>query len=204
MQNIKAIIFDFGGVILNIDFNVTARAFEDIGIKNFSDLYSQKNASHLFRQFEEGKLNEKEFYDAFRRSIENTVSDSQIKNAWNALLLDYRMEALDALKNIRHKYRLYLLSNTNSIHVEAFNRMYKEQIKDGALENHFDKIYYSHETGYRKPELAAYELVIRENNLTPGETLFIDDSIQNIPPANELGMQTFFLKRGMGIEDLDL
>ena len=204
MENIKAIIFDFGGVILNIDFGESNKAFADLGVKDFNQMYSQKNADHLFRHLEEGKLNEKEFYDAFRRSIQVTLTDEQIRNAWNSLLLSYREEALQTLKNIRHKYKLYLLSNTNSIHVEAFNKIYKEQIGEGSLEDYFDKIYYSHEIGVRKPGKEPYEYVLKENNLSPAETLFIDDSIQNIKPAEDLGIQTIFLKDKMRIEDIGL
>ncbi|HUS02807.1 MAG TPA: HAD family phosphatase [Chitinophagaceae bacterium] len=204
MQNIKAIIFDFGGVILNIDFGKMNKAFTDLGIKDFNEMYSQQNADHLFRHLEEGKLNEHEFYDAFRSSAKLNLSNDQIKKAWNALLTVYREEALHTLKKIKHKYRLFLLSNTNSIHVEAFNKIYTEQIGEGTLEDYFEKIYYSHEMGYRKPGKEAFEYVLKENNLFPAETLFIDDSFQNIKPAEELGIQTIFLKSGMGIEDLGL
>jgi haloacid dehalogenase superfamily, subfamily IA, variant 3 with third motif having DD or ED/haloacid dehalogenase superfamily, subfamily IA, variant 1 with third motif having Dx(3-4)D or Dx(3-4)E len=204
MQNIKAIIFDFGGVILNIDFNKTHKAFADLGVKDFYEMYSQKNADHLFRHLEEGKLSEDEFYDAFRRSIKLELTNEQIKNAWNALLVSYRKEALNTLKVIKEKYQLYLLSNTNSIHQWAFNKIYDEEIGKGSLEDYFDKVYFSHKIGYRKPDKEAYEYVLKENNLSPAQTLFIDDSIQNIKPAEELGIQAIFLKEGMRIEELGL
>ena len=204
MQNIKAIIFDFGGVILNIDFGKSNKAFADLGVKDFNEMFSQQNADHLFRHLEEGKLNELEFYEAFRRSSQINLPDDQIKKAWNALLISYRREALLTLKRIRPNYKLYLLSNTNSIHLEAFNKMYEEQVGEGSLEDYFDKIYYSHEIGARKPDKEPYEYVLKENNLSPAETLFIDDSVQNIKPAEDLGLQTILLKPGMGIEDLGL
>src|ERR1035437_8801232 len=178
MQNIKAIIFDFGGVILNIDYYKTNKAFRDMGVKGFDDMYSQKNADPLFHHLEEGKLNEKEFYDAFRKSTHLTLTDHQIKKAWNAMLLSFRKE--------------------------AFNKIYKDEIGEGSLHDYFDKIYYSHEMGYRKPGNEAYEYVLKENNLSPSETLFIDDSIQNINTAKVLGLQTIFLKDGMKLEDLNL
>jgi putative hydrolase of the HAD superfamily len=204
MQNIKAIIFDFGGVILNIDFGKMNKAFTKLGIKDIDEMYSQKNADPLFRHLEEGKLNEPEFYDAFRISAKLELSDAQIKNAWNALLISYREPAILTLKKIKHKYRLFLLSNTNSIHVDAFNKIYKEQVGEGKLDDYFEKVYYSHEMGYRKPGKEAFEYVLKENNLSPADTLFIDDSIQNIKPAEELGIQTILLKNGVGIENLGL
>ncbi len=204
MHNIKAIIFDFGGVILNIDFSKTSRAFRELGVKGFDDMYSQKNANPLFQQLEVGKLNEEEFYDAFRKATNVKTTNQEIRFAWNALLLNYRNEALHTLKTIKDKYRLYLLSNTNIIHQHAFNKIFTEEIGDGSLNDSFDKIYYSHEMSYRKPDKEAYEYVLKENNLSPSETLFIDDSIQNIDGARAVGLQTILLKDGMGLEDLNL
>ena len=204
MQNIKAIIFDFGGVIFNIDFNKTCIAFNDLGVKGFADMYSLKAANPLFQHLEQGKFTGEAFYREFREFAGTTLENDQINAALNALLLSYRKEALQTLKAIKHKYKLYLLSNTNSIHLEAFTKMYKEQIGEGSLEDYFDKLYFSHETGYRKPAKEAYEIVLKENNLVPAETLFIDDSMQNIEGAKVLGLQTILLKEGMGIEDLGL
>ena len=204
MQNIKTIIFDFGGVILNIDYNRTSQAFKDLGLSNFDEMYSQKNANMLFRDLEEGKINEEEFYITFKSLTHLELTDDQIKNAWNAMLLHYREEALHTLKAIKQKYKLYLLSNTNSIHYTAFNKIFTDQIGGDPLNDYFDKAYYSHEIGYRKPGKEAYEFVLKENNLSPSETLFIDDSIQNINAANALGLQTIFLKEGMKLEDLEL
>jgi glucose-1-phosphatase len=204
MQHIKAIIFDFGGVIFNIDFNKTCLAFNDLGIKGFADMYSLKDADPLFQDLEKGKFSGEEFYSEFRKCTGSALEINQIDTALNALLLSYRKEALQTLTAIRPKYKLYLLSNTNSIHLQAFTKMYKEQVGEGALEDFFDKVYYSHETGYRKPAKEAYEIVLKENDLSPAETLFIDDSLKNIEGAQAVGLQTIFLKEGMGIEDLGL
>ncbi len=169
MNNIKAIIFDFGGVIFNIDFNNTCIAFEQLGVKDFNEMYSLKTANPLFQHLEEGKLTEKEFYHEFRKLAAINLENDQIKNALNALLLSYRKEALQTLKSLKHKYSLYLLSNTNKIHQQAFNKIYKEEIKIGFLHDYFDKVYYSHEIGYRKPAPQAYERVLKENNLIASE-----------------------------------
>ena len=204
MQNGKAIIFDLGGVILNIDYGKTTDAFRSLGVKDFDDMYSQKKANPLFSSLEEGKINEQEFYDAFRRSTSTLASDEQIKLAWNAMLLGFREKALQTLQALRHKYKLYLLSNTNAIHYEAFHTICEKEIGKESLDEFFDKIYYSHNIGHRKPDREAYEIVLQENGLTPSETIFIDDSIQNIDAAKKLGLQTIFLRPGKGIEELDL
>lgn len=204
MQNIKAIIFDFGGVIFDIDFNETYKAFSGLGITNFEEMYSSKDVSQLFRDLEEGKLSEKEFYTAFRKQTASRLTKEQIKNAWNTLLLSFRKEALNTLNTLRSKYKLYLLSNTNVIHYNKFNKIYKEEIHGAALDDYFDKAYYSQLIKYRKPDKEAYEFVLKENNLEPSQTLFIDDSIQNIEGAKAVGLQTIHLKAGMKIEDLKL
>lgn len=204
MQNIKAIIFDFGGVIFNIDFNRSSAAFNEIGIGNFLEMYSLMNANPLFENLEKGKITEEKFYEEFRKYTKSELLNDKIKLALNSLLLSYRKEALQTLKSIKPKYKLYLLSNTNSIHLEAFSKIYNQQIGEGSLEDHFDKVYYSHKTGYRKPDKEAYEMVLKENNLSPAETLFIDDNEQNIEGAKTIGLQTVLLTEGMRIEDLGL
>lgn len=204
MQGIKAIIFDFGGVIFDIDFSKTNKAFTEFGVHNFEQMYSQKNANSLFQHLEQGKINEAEFYNEFRNETELSLTDDQIKIAWNALLLSYRKEALETLKGLRSKYKLYLLSNTNFIHHRKFNETYNDEIGIGSLDNYFDKAYYSQQIGFRKPDKEAYEFVIKDNNLIPSQTLFIDDTIENIEGAKAVGLQTVLLQRGMKIEELGL
>jgi putative hydrolase of the HAD superfamily len=204
MQNIKAIIFDFGGVILNINYNKTAEAFKNLGVKNFEEMYSQKNAGHLFSQLEKGEINEEDFYTTFLQKTNLTATNHQIKTAWNAMLLDYRKEALKIIERIRPKYKLFLLSNTNSIHHKAFSKVYYSLSGGKNFDDYFDKVYYSHQLGLRKPDKDIYELVIKENALVPSQTLFIDDSIQNIETAKQLGLQTILLQPGTNIQDLGL
>ncbi len=204
MKDINAIIFDFGGVLYDIDFKRTNEAFYNLGVKHFKEMYSQKDASPLFQHLEEGKINEAEFYEAFRKATDLNLADEQIKNAWNALLLSFRKEALNTLKALSPKYKLYLLSNTNIIHYNYFTKVYKDEIGEGSLDDYFDKAYYSQQIKLRKPDKEAYKLVIKENNLVPSKTLFIDDSIQNIEAAKAAGLQAIHLKPGMTIGDLGL
>jgi len=204
MQDIKAIIFDFGGVILNIDYNKTAESFKKLGVINFEEMYSQKNSDHLFSQLEKGNIKEDDFYTAFIKSTNITSTNHQVETAWNAMLLDYRDEALKTIERIKPKYKLFLLSNTNSIHHKAFSNVYQSFSGGKHFDDYFDKAYYSHQTGMRKPDKNIYELVIKENALAPSQTLFIDDSVQNIESAKQLGLQTILLQPGTNIQDLGL
>lgn len=204
MQDTEAIIFDFGGVIFNIDFNKTNAAFQKLGIKNFEEMYSQKHADPLFSDLEKGKITEVEFYNAFRKCTDHNLSDLQIKDAWNAILVNYRTDALHTLKALKQKYKLYVLSNTNIIHHSAFHKIYKETIGNGCLDDYFDKAYYSHQIGFRKPDKEIYQFVIEDAGLVPSKTLFIDDTIQNIDAASAAGFKTILLRSGENIEDLSL
>jgi putative hydrolase of the HAD superfamily len=164
-------------------------------------MFSKKNAEPVFQKFEEGKISEAEFYKQLRVLTGISAADNEIKNAWNSLLLHYRVKALSTLVSIKTKYQLFLLSNTNTLHQEKFTEIYRKEIGIGNFEDHFHKVYYSHEIGCRKPDKTAYEYVLKQNKLDPSHVLFIDDSIQNIAPAKELGMKTIHLEDGMNIED---
>lgn len=204
MQNIKAIIFDLGGVLLNIDFNKVSAAFKALEIEKFDELYSQSEANLLFQNLETGKITEEEFCDRMKNYTAGTVTSDDIVQAWNSILLDFRQESLDHLKALKNKYKLFLLSNTNIIHFKAFNKIFDLTINQDSFNSLFDKVYYSHEIGLRKPEAAAYQIVLQENNLLPEEAVFIDDTLKNIEGAKAVGIPTIFLDKGMRIEELGL
>jgi glucose-1-phosphatase len=204
MQKTEAIIFDLGGVILNIDYSLTRIAFEKAGIKNFHDMYSQANADELFSNLETGKISEDSFYNELNKRTGLYLPSVEIERAWNAMLLTFREKSLEFLNTLKPKYKLFLLSNTNHIHLNAFNKIYLEKKRDKLFEAFFDKAYYSCKMGLRKPNADIYEFVLTENNLDAGKVLFVDDSAQNIEAAKILGMQTILLGPGEYIEDLSL
>jgi putative hydrolase of the HAD superfamily len=202
LKNFDAIIFDLGGVILDISLERTKHEFKQLGIEHFERMYSLKDANPLFQQLEKGLISEQEFYDGFRKSSGKTISDDDIRNCWNALLLQFRPATLQALKELRINYRVFLLSNTNIIHRKAFNKIFHSQFKEGTLDEFFDRAYFSYEIGLRKPDAEAYEFVLQENNLSASRTLFIDDSLPNIEAAEKAGMKGVLLGEGMRVEEL--
>jgi glucose-1-phosphatase len=204
MKKTEAIIFDLGGVILNIDYNLTRVAFENAGIKNFHEMYSQANADDLFMKLETGNITEETFYNEINIRTGLGLSDEDIKTAWNAMLLTFRENSLKFLDLLRPKYKLFLLSNTNHIHLDALSKIYHNTDREKAFKEFFDKAYYSCEIGLRKPDADIYEFVLNENRLDPATTLFVDDSAQNIEAAKALGMQTTLLHQRKYIEDLYL
>jgi len=204
MQKIEAIIFDLGGVILNIDYNLTRIAFEKAGIKNFHEMYSQAKADDLFSNLETGKISENDFYNELNKRAGLYLPTTEIESAWNAMLLTFREKSLDFLDTLKSKYKLFLLSNTNHIHLNAFNKIYFEKQRNKPFEEFFDKAYYSCKMGLRKPNADIYEFVLDENKLKAAKTLFVDDSAQNIEAAKVLGLQTILLGDGKFIENLAL
>jgi glucose-1-phosphatase len=203
MQQTKAIIFDLGGVLLDIDFKLTEKAFAELGITNFSDYFNQFHSNDLFRKLETG-MDDDLFYDDLRAETGLSLTDKQIMDAWNALLLDFRPGSINILPQLREKYKLYLLSNTNEIHLQEFQRRYEAWRPGQNFDELFDAAYYSHRIGHRKPNASAFEYVLKKHGLNASETIFIDDSINNIEAAQQLGLQTIHLLAGMKVEELGL
>jgi len=201
VEGIKHIIFDLGGVILNIDYKLTETAFKEAGIDNFTELYSQMKQSDLFDKFEIGKLTSEEFITELKKAAGSDVPDSVILNAWNAMLLDFPVRRLQILQQLRLYYDLFLLSNTNEIHEEAFNEILMRSHGIPNIGVFFDKVYLSHRVGLRKPMKEIFQRVRDDNGLKPEHTLFIDDSPQHVTAAKDLGIQTIFLEKGMTIEE---
>ena len=204
MQKTEAIIFDLGGVILDVDYNLTRTAFEKLGVRNFNAMYSQSGADMLFSKLETGAISEEDFYIEINKSSGLQLSHSEIKKAWNAILLDFREQSLLFLDELKPKYKLFLLSNTNHIHLDEFNKIYNEKKREKPFIEFFENAYFSCEIGLRKPDRACYDWVLKKEKLDPGKTIFVDDSIQNIETARLAGMQTILLEPGKYIEDLEL
>ena len=200
MKNIKAIIFDLGAVILNINYQNTIDEFSKLGVKNTSSFYSKKIQHNLFNQIETGDITVKKFLTELQISTTN-ASINQVSEAWNAMLLDLPKNRLTFIQSLKKKYSIYLLSNTNTIHIDAFKKKIGKA-KWKKFCNLFDKMYLSYELGLRKPNAAIFEYILREQNLNPQEVFFIDDSPEHIEGANKLEIKTHHLKNGEEIATL--
>lgn len=202
MTEIKSIIFDLGGVILNLDYSKTVDEFKKIGVLHFNKLYSQKKQTLLFDDFEKGKIKSKEFISSLKDSENLKIKEIDFINAWNAMLLEIPIENLQFINGLKKDYKIYLLSNTNEIHIKKFEEDLKKNNMLKQFYNCFDKIYYSSRMGKRKPEKSCFNQVLEENGLIAENTLFIDDSIQHIEGAKKAGIKTFHLEKNESILDL--
>lgn len=194
MQNIHNIIFDYGNVIFKIDFLRTRHAFQELGIQDADSFFSHKGQHDLFDKLDMGKISAIEFYEGIREiSGRKELSDNQIKDAWNALLIGVPKGNHEILMEMKSKYRTFLLSNNNEIHYSFILDYLKKDYGVESNSGFFEKDYYSHLMGMRKPNRDIFEYVIDEQKLIPEQTLFIDDSPQHVLTAKELGLQTILL-----------
>ena len=202
MSKIKNLLFDLGGVLLNIDYNKTANAFELLGVKQFDELYSQADANDLFESLETGKISEDDFYITMKKHCNPNTSEEQIKIAWNKMLLSFRLDSLNHLIKLKENYNILLLSNTNSIHLKEFTKIFQKETGKSSLDDYFLKTYYSHIIKERKPYVETYINVLNNAGIKAEETLFIDDSIKNIEGAALAGLCVYHLLKTEKIEQI--
>ncbi len=202
LTNIKNIIFDLGNVLLNLDFKASIKAFHQLGLNPELVDNSQAYSDPVFYKFGTGRISPTEFRKRLRILLQNTqATDEQLDRTWCAMILNIPDKRVEMLKRLGKKYRLYLFSNTNQIHVEKLHQefFHHHKIEFPTL---FEKIFYSHEIQEHKPELKSYLKVIELANINPTETLFIDDLEENIEGAKKAGLKTFWLKPDMEITEL--
>jgi len=188
---IRNIIFDFGGVIYDIDHHLSKLAFENLGVKDFDQLFSHEVQTEVFEKLEKGQLSKKEFLDYLSGFVAPGTTHQQIEDAWCALLIGYDQEKMDLLKSLGANYRLFLLSNTNILHYEAFISDFD---KPEDLRDLFEEAWFSHEKGMRKPDSEIFLAILKQNRLKAEETLYIDDLDTNVFAANKFGIKAYYLK----------
>jgi glucose-1-phosphatase len=199
-SGIRNIIFDLGGVVLNIDYHATEQAFIKLGVTGFPELYSQAKQDHLFDRFETGEMKADEFRNKIRELSQLNLSDAEIDDAWNAMLGDIPEIRIRVIQSLQRNYRLFLLSNTNTIHAEAFMAYISETYGSGLLSSLFEQVYLSCNMGCRKPDAEIFHRVLMENHLNPSETLFIDDTERHVLGAAKCGLKTIYLTSDKTLE----
>ena len=191
MNNIDTLIFDFGGVIINLDYSKPVDEFKKLGISDSKKLYSKEEQTSLFDSLECGQISDEKFLNEIRKKS-NTNDLELIRKAWNSILLNIPEERVHLLKKLSLKYKIYLLSNTNSIHLNEIISAYGEK-KWRNFISIFNEVYFSNQIGMRKPNEDVFFYLIKKNKLDVSKTLFIDDSPQHIKTAKKIGFKTYHL-----------
>ncbi|WP_350292075.1 HAD family phosphatase [uncultured Croceitalea sp.] len=192
---IKNLILDFGNIFINLDKPATAKAMQKFGFTSITP-----ELDTIFKDYEKGLVTSNEFLNATGQLFPK-ASKKGLTDAWNAILLDfpdYRFEFLEALKESK-EFRLFLLSNTNDIHIEFVKKQMGAN-KYERFKNCFEVFYLSYEMKMRKPDVEIFEFVLKANNLVAQETIFVDDTKENTDTASLLGIKTWNLK--VGEEDI--
>lgn len=201
-DTIKNIVFDLGDVIINIDVPRTAQAFATLSGRTNEEVVAIFREGELFGKFETGQLDASGFRNYLRELLQNSDwEDHILDTAWNSLLLDIPAELIELIKKLGDKYRLFLLSNTSCIHVEAVNKILHQATGVERLDHLFEKLFLSYEMGVMKPHAAIYKRVLEEAGLEPHETLFLDDNADNIRGADALGIKTIHVQKPLTILD---
>lgn len=191
MKKISAIIFDLGGVLLDLDQGKTLRAFSRLGL----ELDDVNESSSLFTDFETGAINAADFRQGVQTLSKGVLTNEQIDHAWNLMLLETTEERFQLIEQLKKHFTVYLLSNTNSIHIDFFKAYIEKDFGWERWSNLFDKQYLSYEIGLRKPHKEIYEFVLNDMGREAKECIFIDDNITNIRNAANLGIHTILAQK---------
>ena len=198
---IRNILFDLGGVILDINVQATLKKFYDLGFPPELLNYPHNMTTDLFYRFETGKIGIPEFRDELRKISGVDVGNSELDEAWNAMLLRIPAERTRLIDKLANRYSLYMLSNTSALHVPVFEKMY-EEASGIRMKEVFTGIYYSYQIGWHKPDREAWECVLDDAGIAAEETLFLDDNIHNIKASQELGFKAIHIHERTSLLDL--
>lgn len=191
---IKNIIFDLGGVILNLSVERTHQAFAKLSGLPVTEIKSRVHHGPFFHDYERGLITDAEFRNHLRTNLQVNTVDADLDAAWNAMLLDIPSERFVLLEKLKQTHRLFLLSNTNEIHRQCFNRIVQQTSGKPNIDHYFHQAYFSHLLNLSKPDVAIYQHVLSDQNLLPSETVFLDDNADNIAGAARTGLQTFYVQ----------
>lgn len=199
---IKNLLLDMGGVILNVSYQKVIETFKSYGIKDFDKIYTQAAQVEIIDLFEEGKCTASQFRDGVRELLQKNLTDRQIDKAWFSMILDIPKDVIRLLETLKPKYRLFLFSNTNVLHIEFLKKEFERQLGFDLFSVVFEKAFFSNEIHHRKPHPESFEYVLKEAGIRADETLFIDDSKQHLDGAAKVGLNTYWLTGGETLLDL--
>ncbi|PIB34871.1 hypothetical protein BFP72_05360 [Reichenbachiella sp. 5M10] len=193
-MNINTIIFDLGGVIIDLNEKATVEAFAQLSGKDITEVVKYYQESDTFKQYEMGLIPSDEFR-AYIREILDTpqATDHEIDRAWNAMLGNIPLRRLEWMIKLQKTYKICILSNTNAIHESAFNQTLLEVSGKPCLDDFAHEVYFSHRLHLRKPNMDIYEKVLELSGQSAAGCLFLDDKLENLKGAASVGIQTMHI-----------
>ena len=192
-KKLKNIVFDFGGVLVDLDFKRSFNAFRAAGFFDIEERMSAVKRDQVFDLYETGEISTVRFRNEIRKHLSYSLFDKDVDYMWNEMLVGIPSYKLDLILHLKKKYNVFLLSNTNEIHWEYARRWWQP-------EDYFEKIFLSYEMHQVKPDKDIFLQMLQEGGMKAEETLFIDDSERNCDAAAALGIQTIHAK---SLDDVD-
>ena len=190
--NISDIIFDLGGVVLDIDYRLTLQAFAQLGVQNLEEIYTLTSQREVVSQFERGQIDARTFIEELQPLLRIDLNYDKAVAAWNAMILPWSPQRMTLVERLRNHYGLHLLSNTNTLHRDVFEFTLR-QTTGQCIAHYFDHVGYSFEMGARKPEPEIFRAMLRWAKLDPSRTLFIDDNASNVETARAEGIVAYHI-----------
>ena len=182
LKGIENIILDLGGVIINLNQELTTKAFQQLFPINHNEILEKSQTQQLFEKYEINQVSTAEFLQFFK-TFNPFINENQIIEAWNKMLLEIPLERIDLIEKLSKMYNVFLLSNTNELHYQTIEKQYQQTSEKGTFESLFKKAYLSYRIGLRKPSQEIFEYLLHDAHLKPENTLFIDDSLEHINAA---------------------
>jgi glucose-1-phosphatase len=198
-DRIKNIIFDLGGVVINLAPKLTLEKFRKLGLSNIEDYYTQFRQTGLFDNLDKGRISNDEFIERLSELFPEPPAKEAVLDAWNTMILNFPEANAELLLKLKTRYNTFLLSNTNEIHLTYYFNELKNTYGVMDMSSFVHKEYYSCRINMRKPDQEIFEHVIRDNQLNPAETLFIDDTLQHVEGARKTGLIAHHLVESDGI-----
>lgn len=200
---IKNLILDMGGVILDVDYKKIFEEFKKFGCKNIQSFFTQQAQIPLVDDFEKGLISPAEFRKEVRKITNLSIEDKYLDSIWNSMILGVRKADVELLKTLRNKYdKIFLFSNTNEIHIESVKNLFFKVLGYDVFATMFDKVYFSNEIHLRKPDIESFDFVVKDAEVGKKETLFIDDTSQNILGAEKSGLNAYLLDNNQTLTEI--
>jgi putative hydrolase of the HAD superfamily len=188
---LKNIILDFGGILLDLDFKTTDERFKQLYGIDFMERNYPPELEEIFIDYEIGQFDEETFLDRLQAFGRTKIVKKDLLDIWNSMLVRIPGYRLDYLLELRKNYKVFLLSNTNFSHIHWVQKYLKKNLGIDQFEKQFfDKVYYSHEIQMRKPNTDIYEYVLEDAHLVGQQSLFIDDTLENVLAAISAGIHS--------------
>lgn len=198
MEKIKNIIFDFGGVLINLDYETPLKMLKSHAQTDVEVIWKLLEEKKVFELYEGGLISDNEFRASLNNFFVMDLPNESIDEIWNAILVDIPQHRIDLLEKVKTNYRIFLLSNSNQIHYVNYVQQLKDKYGYNNFDEIFEKAYFSHNLKMLKPNKEIFQYVLNAHNFQAEETLFIDDTLKHTQGANKLGIHTHWLRDDVG------